>query len=295
MGRGAGNLKTETVIPLLKEFNENSYNLQSILEIVDNYFNIRFEKSTWGKTIIMQLCGELNIHPHYGSYLEDIGLLTFSEVSDLLKSISDSKKSVFDRQLIGSLYVDYLNSPSERKTPGLDFSQKPVLLVAPGASSIVFFSLNEIITLKKRYTIIRINHYSDYHFDYLFLTKYKRLLEIAINDYTKVIMTENLNYEDGSLLIQRRLLINKFNGVEDNAGLMAIKMLILLKAKEINLVGFDGYIEAYSGQSSYTTGVMNPILSLRRAKEINTGMREAIKSYSSVAKINFLTDSIYSS
>jgi 4-hydroxy 2-oxovalerate aldolase len=294
MGRGAGNLKTETIIPLLNEEYSNNYKIVPVLEIIDVYINEIFERPNWGKSLTMQLTGEMNIHPNYGKYLEDIGLLTYEELLDILRSIPLNDKSKYNERLIRDLYLEKFNFRNDLLlNKQLDLSKKPVLLVAPGTSSIDFINSHNIKNLKNKYTVILINHVEDLIADYTFFSKHKRLSQYEPLDFRKVILTDNLINQNGALVIPKRILINKTSGVEDNAGLMAIKMLILFRAAEINLVGFDGYAPFNASNKNYKLGVREVMLSNSRIHELNAGLREVIKAYSTIVSIKFLTNSIY--
>lgn len=75
--------------------------------------------------------------------------------------------------------------------------------------------------------------------------------------------------------------------VQDNAGMMSIKFLSSLGAKEFYLAGMDGYshdVNENYGNDRMTFVARNAVLD-----EMNRGMQEVLKEYSKTLTIKFLT------
>ena len=87
-------------------------------------------------------------------------------------------------------------------------------------------------------------------------------------------------------------LLAPIENVCDNAGLMAIKLMIDMKAEEIILAGFDGY--SYYSEDNYSAEQRVLITKPALAEEMNQNIARVLKQYSKKAKIRFLTESLYS-
>ena len=64
IGRGSGNTPTEYLILELNKRGYGEYNLQSIFEIIPDFYKLK-NKYNWGSNIFYYLAGEYNIHPTY--------------------------------------------------------------------------------------------------------------------------------------------------------------------------------------------------------------------------------------
>lgn len=288
MGRGAGNLKTEFILD--EEYSHGKkYFIEPIFDLIDNYFNVHHLKRTWGYTLNKQLSGRLNIHPNYAIFLEDIGLLTHSQVDSLLRKIVFSKRIKYDEEYVARLYKDEISSNAKKlKLP--NFKNKEVILIAPGNSSLKFdFDTTDLLLTKN--IILSINHRPDNLVpNYIFITKIKRYSSLINKSKSKIIVTDDIDLDESKLIVSRNQLMNNYYGVEDNAGLMAISLAIISGASKISLIGFDGYNK---NARNVIDSIIDVTLSSRKIEKINSGMIKAIVSYSKIIPINFLTKSLY--
>lgn len=287
MGRGAGNLKTEYLMDELITRGKN-YNLIPMFEVIDNYFNVHHLKKTWGYSLNKHLTGRMNIHPNYAIFLEEIGLLTHLQVDNLINRIDSSKRNKYDEDHISSLYKKALyREIGENRLPNL--KNKKVVIIAPGkeAAGFEFKSYH----FGDETVLLSVNHQPEGVVpDFIFITKIKRLDKKIIESKSLLVITDDIDVTDAKYFVSRSQLMNDYSGVEDNAGLLAISLAIISGASSISLVGFDGYRE---NKRNVIESLIDVAFSSKKIENLNKGMRNGIKSYSKLVKIDFITASLY--
>ena len=110
----------------------------------------------------------------------------------------------------------------------------------PGKSSLD--EKEKIVTEMEKVDVVSISVNFEYEgADFIFLSNLRRYRELDKIKYEKCIVTSNIISDKVYLQTKYRDLLNDVETVRDNAGLMAIKLLIMYGVKEIMLAGFDGY------------------------------------------------------
>ena len=122
------------------------------------------------------------------------------------------------------------------------FRDKPVVLIAPGKSS----TLEEeaINRFVREINAVTISVNFDYKYlktDFIFLSNIRRFKELEKSSKEKCIVTSNIPFDGVYYQTDYKSLLNGEEFVNDNAGLMVIKLLISFGAKKVLLAGFDGY------------------------------------------------------
>ena len=87
MGRGAGNLHTELITENLNHRHGVKYDLDYLLEIIDDYMVFAKQEYSWGYMIPYYLAATKDCHPDYASYLIDKKTLQISAISFILDMI----------------------------------------------------------------------------------------------------------------------------------------------------------------------------------------------------------------
>ena len=130
--------------------------------------------------------------------------------------------------------------------------------------------------------------------DFVFYSNLKRFEDNTKYFLENLILTSNISRELGNLakyIINYNSLLNGNDFVNDNSGLMAIKLLIKLGCNKIYMAGFDGY--SIDPQKDY----IDKSLILRKSKEVvdklNLNIKEKLDEFSTEVSIEFLTNSKY--
>lgn len=292
MGRGAGNLNTELFVQYLNENADGKYLLKPLLTIIDEILNGFYQTNPWGYSLPNYLSAAHNAHPNYAGYLDDKNTLTVEDMDEIFSMMDAEKKISFDRKYIEELYLRYMETGKaheehleelKRKIEG-----KTILLIAPGKSS--EDEKEKILAFAKEKEVLMIGVNSEYSYaktDFIFLSNLRRFRELASDKKQKCVVTSNIPADGIYLQVKYKELLSNVEAVKDNAGLMAIKLMIKLGAKEVYLAGFDGY--GHDDAENYANRQMAFITRNAVLDAMNTGMREVLKDYSQKIPIIFLT------
>lgn len=294
MGRGAGNLNTELFIDYLNENKDKNYELKPILVLIDKIINKFYLISYWGYSLPNYLSAIHNAHPNYSGYLSDKNTLTFEDINEIFSMMDTEKKLSFDKEYIEKLYLQYMmigkaHNQHREELKNILYGKK-VLLIAPGRSSIEekdkileFINNNDdVITMSVNFDYEYLNT------DYIFVSNLRRFDDIHKDKYNKCIVTSNIPVLDDMYLRVRYYdLLNNYDSVKDNAGMMVIKFLIINGVRDVFLAGFDGYshdvLENYSN-SKLSLFTKNSVLDA-----MNDGIKSALNLYAKDINVHFIT------
>lgn len=294
MGRGAGNLNTELFADYLNEYASGDYKIKPLLQIIDEVLNYFYKISDWGYSLSRYLSATYALHPNYAVYLEDKNTLTLEAMDEILSEIDGEKKAIYDKNYIEKLYVKYMRNQNDKQDDleklKLAFRGKNIVLIAPGKSIEGCKKQIKSFALKNNAIIISINFDTEYS-DYIFISNLRRYRDLDLKKLDKCIITTNIKDDKAFAQVDYKFLVVSNDGVEDNAGLMAIKLMVLLNKKSIYLAGFDGY--SHNSEENYSSYSKKLITKAEVADRINGGMKAAINCFKKQIKIEFITQSIY--
>jgi 4-hydroxy 2-oxovalerate aldolase len=299
MGRGAGNLNTELIANYLNRQKENFYDIDLLLEIIDEFIiNIK-EKFEWGYSVPYYLAAIHGCHPNYASYLSSKQTLAVKSMSTILQTINPNQRVLFDKKIIEERYIEFQNreiDDSEVITKLYhNFVGRNILLLAPGHSLLEYREDIVRIIEKEKCIVIAVSFVPDFiETDYIFLSNSKRYNTI-FNPYKKqinLIYTSNINLESPSqhLMVNYSRLLNKEEIIMDNSSLMALNLLLRLKPAKIYLAGLDGYIVS---KENYYVERLNLIQNRENIILQNQAMKGRIKELKREMALEFITPSLY--
>ena len=296
MGRGAGNLNTELFVEYLNDNLGTSYDLKPLLTIIDEILNAFYQRNYWGYSLPNYLSAKHNAHPNYAGYLDAKKTLTVENMDEIFSMMSDEKRVGFDKAYIEELYTRYMERGSVRESRLQEVKNaivgKTVLIIAPGKSSID--EKEAILKAARQENVISISvnfNYTEMDTDYIFLSNLRRFRELSPEKRQKCIVTSNIPALDCYLQISYKALINSYENVRDNAGMMLIRFLITVGAQRILLAGLDGYSQ------DVTQNLADQKMSFFTQKAafdaMNAGMNAAIADFSKEIPIAFVTSPKY--
>ncbi len=296
MGRGAGNLNTELFVEYLNNrFNKN-YSLKLILEMMDEIINRFYRLSPWGYSLPNYLSARHNTHPNYAGYLADRNTLTVGDMDEIFELMDEDKRVEFDKSYIESLYLHYMERGKIIETNQSEFKElitkREILLIGPAKSSETQADLIKEYVKTNNPLVISVNFdYSTISPDYIFISNLRRFREISQNSKSKFIVTSNIPAADVYMQIKYQDVLNDIEVVRDNAGLMAVKMLINMGVSTVALAGFDGY--SHDVTEGYADKQMAVIRKNAMIDAMNSGMGEIFRIYAKSIKMNFITPPVY--
>lgn len=295
MGRGAGNLNTELFAEHLNEDNGANYKLPPLLEIIDVTLNDFYSRNYWGYSLPNYLSAKHNLHPNYASYLDDKKTLTVEDMDRIFRLFDDAHRVEFNKGYISALYEQYMEQQgaaqqnSRREALCAKLYGKTILLIAPGKSA--ESEQDTIASYAASPGVVTICINSDQlfpHADFIFLSNLRRFRKMQSHSMQKTIVTSNIPTETAYLKVPYAELLNDCEPVRDNAGLMAIRLLIDLGVTSIRLAGFDGYTCA-TPEDNYAETAATLYTPRKVQIDMNRGLERMLKQYSSLAEIRFLT------
>ena len=292
MGRGAGNLNTELFVEYLNENIGTEYKIKPLLNVIDEVLNDFYQQNYWGYSLPNYLSAAHNAHPNYAMYLDDKKTLTIKDMNEIFDMMDEDKKYSYDKNYIERLYIEYMSHRSGQKNVAAvseKIKDRDVLIIAPGKSSVL--EKDKIATFIKKNNVIVMSINFDYKLvktDYIFISNLRRFDELDKHNRYKCITTSNIPSDDVYAVVNYCDLINDKEAVEDNAGMMAIKMLILCGAKKVYRAGLDGY--SHDSSDNYGDKSMEFMAKSDVSDKRNEGMKAVLKEFSSQIPIEFITE-----
>lgn len=295
MGRGAGNLNTELLLDYVNKIYPNRFDINPILEAIDIVIKPIYNKRPWGYSIPFYLTAINEAHPNYGKFLSDKGTLSVNAMNQVISKIPNDKKISYNLEFITELYNQYMtelsNSSDDLETLKKTINYKKCLVVASGPS---FTGENKKINdfIKENSPLVITVNFDPLNFkkDYVFVTNLRRFEQLRSLTIENLIVTSNVKTDLNLYEVDYSRLLNDDDRVNDNAGLMAINLLIKLGIDTIYLAGFDGH-------STSTTNYYKDELSTEQAIEtlnnINKGFVSVLNRYRQSVNIEFITKSLY--
>lgn len=294
MGRVPGNLCLELIANYLNEKFEQSYNLNEILEIIDNYIIGIKRKHSWGYAPEYALSAKYNLHRNYSEYLMDKGKLRIKDINFILSMIENNKKTTFDSKYIEQLYDDYqdVNIDDRKYKNDLkkELQQDEILVLAPGSSLDSEYEQIEAFIKERNVKIISLNFIpTRFQTQYAFFSNIKHFETYKDNEQVTFLCSSNVTRENNEP-------VNAFNYYSllchheknDNCAIMLLNLLIKAGIKNVYIAGMDGYKE---NENNYTkeTGNRN---SNKGAKE-NEKIKKQLNEVSDNLSIKFITTTVF--
>lgn len=246
MGRGAGNLNLELFAGYLNKKINKNYNIQPMLEIMDDHLNKIYLEKAWGYSLPYYLSALYGCHPNFAIYLSDKQTLTVNSINEILKSIPTEMRSQYSKEYAKELYDQFQNNIIDdsrvRMIISKEFSSREILLLGPGKTLLSHeLEINNFIENNKP-IVLSLNFIPEnYICDYVICTNPKRYLKIQRNGSTKFILTSNINGEQDDYILNYSDFLVPSESLSDNVTLMSLNILYEIGIKKAYLAGHDGY------------------------------------------------------
>ena len=296
MGRGAGNLNIELFAKHLNRNYGKSYNIESFLEVFDECLKPIFTRQFWGYSLPFYLSSIHNCHPNYALFFTEKNTLTIKSIHELLSRISEEDKIGFSKEKAAKYYNSYMDNyiddKEEIKTLHEEIGTRPILILAPGKSISSQKDLVLSFIEKNKPIVIGVNRSSDnYHYNYLFVTNEKRLVDKPQN-VDKFIKTSNLHkILADTIQVNYASYLAENPVVCDNPTLMLLNLLASMGIHEVSIAGFDGF--SSNPEDNYFAQGLSMGSSIESKVEKNKLVSETVQVLQKKIAVRFLTDSIY--
>lgn len=277
MGRKPGNLCIELISDYLCEVYGKKYQIECILDAIENYIYPINRKNGWGYSIEYFLSAKNNIHRNYAEYYQKKGRLTSKAINNILKEVEISFASRFDDNYAEHLYREYIFKNEIDDAEDLVklreiFKGKSVVLLAPGPSSLhIQIILEKIKT--KGVIIVAANHVPpSISPTYVFFSNMKRFEEYKEFEMHNLILTSNIDIDvlKPEYYLDLKKLSMRRGEFSDSCGILLLRLMEKLEPKQLFLVGFDGYT---NGNFGYYKGHFGDFV-LAQSDDINFMKKE---------------------
>lgn len=309
MGRGAGNTPTELVAEYMAKKLGYSYDIDALLDIIDNYMDNIKTKCSWGYSTSFFIAGCYSAHVNNIDYLTKKSSIRSKDIRYILNKIGAVPRKRYHYDLLEQTYIDYLNSEVDDedtvKSLKKVFSGKDVVIIAPGKSvEDEKEHIESYIAKLSNPLVISINFIPEgINVDYVYFGNVRRYSYWKQNEKfneIKKIIVSNVTQEvsNGDYLVS----FNRLNkcGWEymENSTIMLIRLLDQLNVALVGIAGMDGYSTSNSSQENYA----NDKLELSNVKEnpeqlnkdISSMLEDFLYTKESDMKISFITKSKFS-
>lgn len=309
MGRGAGNTPTELIAQYMVSQLGYNYDMDILLDIIDDYMDNIKSKCSWGYTTPYFVAGCYSAHVNNISYLMQKSSIRSKNIRYILNKIGAVARKRYDYDLLETTYLEYLASdindePNLQKLYS-ELKEKEILVVAPGASVIEQKDVIKKYINDNNPIVITINFVHDLiKSDYVYMSNSRRYSYCKNNDMyldKKKIITSNLKTQsddDLEYIISFNKLVKCGWEHIDNSTLMLLRLLDMMNVKSIAIAGLDGY----SFKDENSVNYMTPELELYNVtqnpaalnKEISNMLKDYKETRKSESEIKIITQSRFS-
>ena len=295
MGRVPGNLCLEFIMDYINKYDSVKYNVDSVLDAIDDHILAIRKESPWGYTTEYSLSAKYNLHRNYAEYLIGKGQLKAKDINHILSNISKDKKTAFDEAYIERLYLEYQDKmiDDEKSLNQIEktVSGRKILLLAPGSSLKAYPDKIRSFIEKEQPLVISVNfESSDFKPDYVFFSNRKRY-----DDYQKephnvpVLATSNVitSGQREELIFNYHDLAFSEHGIFDNSMIMLLRLMSRIHVDLVSVAGFDGFERKKNNYvDTYYKTTEKGLLA-------NEKIASAVSELKKEIKIEFLTPSLF--
>ena len=298
MGRGAGNLNTELIASYLNEHRKCMYEIEPILEIVDEFIiNIKKEHE-WGYSVPYYLAAINGCHPNYAGYLSSKHTLNVKSISTILRMIEPEHRSLFNKTLAEEKYKEF-QARDVDDTQSINYlfqklNGKNILLIAPGKS--IKSRVDEIKQCAKENDciVVAISFVPEFiECEFIFLSNLKRY-KTTFNPNgksIKLIHTSNICVSDNDpIVVNYSSLLNSDDVILDNSSLMFLNLLAKISPAKVYIAGMDGYDVSLDNYYSERLRIGGDV---EKANELNIAISRRLKQLNNLLQIVFITPTKY--
>lgn len=301
MGKCAGNLNTELIVSYLNRKMHGDYDMDRLLDIIDEYlYDIKAEYE-WGYSIPAFMAGIYKAHPNNVIYLTQKFRLKTKDIRHLIARIDEETRQSYNYDNIENLYIEYSNH-NVNDVENIQFlreqwKKREILILVPGRS--IKEEKNKILKYieDNNPIVVTVNFNGlDYGATYEFFGNIRRYEKCKANINAKRIVTSNVTD------VQKKdIYVNYFDLIEskgryfDNSTIMLLNLMNRLGIKNVSIAGFDGFSNQgndYIDSSFYEKRFSDDYM--KNNKDMEQVLREFFNHKNKEMEVKFITESIFS-
>lgn len=304
MGRGAGNTNTELVMQYMNRKYNAGYDIDTVLDLIDNYIDGIRNLCSWGYSIPYFLAGSYSAHVNNISYLTAKAGISSRDINYILNRIGGDARKRYDYDLLERTYMEYNGTIKDDKEEvellKKSLHGKDILMLLPGHSIVTHKKEILDYCTEKNPVVISVNLLShDYPINYVYFSNKKRYnyWRSASNftEYKKIVTSNVTNVEGKNQMILDFTRLVKCGWDQlDNSGILLLRLLDELDVASIAMAGFDGYSHD-TGSTNYMHKEMEKTRNTKNADKANRDVQSMLEDYMNTRQsdcpIQFLTPS----
>ena len=298
MGRGAGNTPTELVAQYMVDKLGYSYEIDSLLDVIDHYMrNIR-SQAEWGYNTEFYIAGAYSAHVNNIAYLTKKNSIRSKDIRYILNDLGQSNRKRYDYDMLDRIYMKHLEADID---DSLDFTKlqdsffdKNVVILAAGKS--IVQQREQIIKYiqENRAIVVSINYiHENLPCDFMYISNKKRYQGFTNEEKLPVIFTSNIKNkaEEGEYMVSFIRLIKCGWENMDNSAILLLRLLNALGVKKIGIAGFDGY----DYENNYAEQQHEYHLSVSEAIFINKELKDMLADFMKTKNENVIVEFVTTS
>ena len=259
MGRGAGNTKTEELLPIVSNRNIEDYLYLS--EYIKEYQEPLKRDKKWGNSIYYSISSTFKLHPTFIQEMSSENKFKPIDILSFIKNLSSINSEKFSQSMYDNIINPYKDLNPSNWTPIEILKDKDILLLGSGPSLTYHISSIERYINKYKPYVISLNYNNLIDSDLINAYIYSHLVSLLpdlkiILKSAKPIIVPSINIFDSNLLENKKniyqyglqVINNSFEISEYFCRLPTSLVLayslatcIAGKARRINLCGVDGF------------------------------------------------------
>ncbi len=308
MGRGAGNTPTELIAQYMVSKLQYHYDIDAILDVIDNYITPIKMRARWGYNTEMFLAGAYSAHVNNIAYLKKKNSIRSKDMRFILNKVGALARKRYHYDLLESTYMDLVSaeiddSGSMSKLAD-ELKGKSVAIIAPGRTATT--EVDSILQYISVFcaSVIAINFEPDsVPIDYFYMSNVNRYTVFQHREHRlpiKKILTSNIvtaGSEDDYVISFCRLYKCGWQ-YGDNSTIMLLRLLDQIGVAEIGIAGLDGYDPNITENRNYADKVSErPITgsaAITANKEIEEMLQDYLATRKNSARLHFITTSRFS-
>lgn len=298
MGKVAGNLNTELIVDFLVRKKKYNYELDEILDLLDDYIVKYSAKYKWGYSTASLMAGIYKSHPNNVIYLTEKYRLDSKDIGKILSMIDPATRQRYDYDNIEKLYIEYVSEKVDdheaiSKLKDI-ISNREVVVLVPGNSLNVYRKEIDKYIEESNSFVVSVNFIAENEEAYAFFGNQKRFNKShRTHRGRKTIVSSNVGLYGDSIVVNYHSLINRGYKYFENSTIMLLNLLKRVGVSKISIAGFDGFesdkVSNYSDESFQNDRHRSEFEGLN--KEITSMLSEVKETLAGRCEIHFITPS----
>lgn len=279
MGRGAGNLATETLLSYLQQHDRDKYNVIHALFCVDMYLLPLKRKLEWGYQLPYMLSAICQCHPYYARDVVEAREYTVDELWKILNLVKTRKPVGFKRNLLEEILEtcvfdkkemhhdlvaedECLKMPASETGPPTYINRhpgRPFLILANGPNLKAYMSQIQQFIERHKPLVLGANYLGSLFVpDYHAFVNLRRFIKhvSSVHPSSKLILSqhfsEDIIREHSNGDYEKILFVDRVKGpfditggvISNNCGTVSVLLIavaVVMGASEVFVAGMDGY------------------------------------------------------